>query len=650
VGISVIFEGAEHWLSKRLKGRDKMGRALVSVLVREITLIGFVTFTLFLVLHTGIADRLAKDYPLVASFETVRMMMFMVVNVLVVQAVFLWLGGQRIIKEWGSFERLRTYGTSKFSLESCFIRGGYLQKVQNPGAREDATLLMERPWRFGNSLISRVFRAFFCGKVRKLLILRTIRHEFLFPSVKTVTHVPDPSVFSFEAYLRMRLGKILVELISVDTRTWLSTLVVLAIPVSVIKNFTWLSLEEWLCGFAWFLAFIGCVVVCFIEEDMYRLTPQLPSDLRLALKLFAGESMQMLRRSRMPNEPNSSKGCFRPGLGDAEGVPKPTLERPVAMRSPTDGGRPVILSVKTYMRLGRLLKHFQAINAAALIIVNIIKPAMDYKDKTLYALSWVAWLVMLYFILPLILRRITLMASIELDKDERAIRVTTFEVKDSLLKSFRWLVQLLGFTQRAARNGEAWTIPGNTTYGRREQIQAIVRGTRLFETLEDSDVMQIWAIFASWDAKNVGEVDLTEVETTFKTMGFKDNALTTAKSLLRLVDFDSTGRLTWVKFKAVFGMATVNQPRENVREDLSSFFLLIDSNNDGLLSLVELAEGFSRMQIRVTAADVENLIFSYYGESKPRITIDEFLDFIMADHRMEAIHAVYDYGGASGVH
>jgi len=644
VVISVIFEQIEHSFTTKLKYRDRFSRALMNVLFKEITLVGFVCFTLFMFLHSGLAERLAWDVS-IASFESVRMLMFMVVNVLLAQAAAMWLGGQRIVKEWGKFERARSFGTSKNSMESRLTQGGYLKRVPDPEAHRGTTLLLQRPLKAGSNMIMRL--ALRRNKLRKLLNFRAIRHEFLFPSVKNVPRVPDPGVFSFETYLRMRLGKCLIALITVDTQTWLSTLILLAPPLYFVKMMSGVFLEAALCAFAWALVLAGLVLVCTLEEDLHRLTPQVPEDLRLTLKLLNGESLQMLRRKNMPSwrDRSLSGRRFRPGLGDAEGVQVPPLGRAPAMRSLADGGCSRLFSPKAYEKMGRLLMHFQAISVATLIVANMAEPPGSRLEWVLYGCSWLAWWPMLKFILPLILRRITMLSSIEIEKDERAIRIATLELKDFLLRDFRNLVLLMRFEARAMKNGEAWTRPGDSSWGRREKVQAVYKGNKLFESQKEEIQSQIRAVFAGWDPQNNGYADLQEVEEVFKIVGFAGGTerAVAAANLLRMVDFDNTGELNWMKFKAIFGLATVQRPEEEVNEDLRYFFKVLDTNEDQLLSLFELADGFKRMHISVDAADLENLTFLFYGEARPQLDMDQFVDFITADHRMTAIRSVYQY-------
>lgn len=646
--ISIFFEYVEEWCHKKLK-KDPMGLALMNVLFKEITLIGFVAFVLFVSLHSGIAEGVATP-AVIHSFETVRMIMFLVVLMLVLQAAALWSGGQSIIREWGSFERARSFGESKDSLENQLIRAGYMKRVPDPTGKRRWGLEMTKRWGFGNSLFKRTLRVLSRNRMRKLLIFRAIRHEFLFPSgSETVANVPDPRVFSFESYLAKRLGKILVAMITVDTRTWFSTLALLAVPLFSFKHgvISTTMEEVYVCVAIWGMVLGGMLVAALLEEDTYRMTPGLPADLRVTLNVFNGESRQMLRRMAMPASKTKtlSGKRFRPNLGDAEDQRYTKLERPLAMRSFYNGGRGRLLSTQTYIGLGRLLSHFQAISAAGMIVIYITRIVQSKLEWALYLSSWAIWFFNIYAVLPLILRRITMLSSIEQEKDERAMRIVTLEYKDALLKDFQRLVQVLSFMNRAVAAGEAWTIKG-AEWGRREQIQAVVRGNKLFDSLRQDDQMQIWSIYASWDADNSGSADAEEVEEVFNLMKFanQNSRPETVKHLIRLVDFDNTGLLNWVKFKAIFGLATINRKEEEVKEDLGAFFRLLDTDGDKRLSLVELAAGFAGMHISVSAVDVENLLFTYYGVAKPEITEEEFVSFISADNRMAAIRSFYDYG------
>lgn len=644
VVLSAFFEKLEHWARARLESRDKTGVKILNVLFKEITLLGFVAFALFITLHSGVADRVAEDYPLVATFETVRMMMLMVLLVTITQMASIWKSAQRITREWGFYERSRSFGTNSDSLESRFVQEGYLRRVSDRNVRRGETLVLHRPYVYGTNFFSRIVLR--RNPLRKLVMWRAIRHEFLFPSDENVRRVPDPGLFTFEAYLHKRLGKTLISIIEVDLVTWFSTLALLAIPIYFCKLMPFATVEVVQWCFSWFLVVAAVVLVLMLEEDTYRLTPQVPWDVRLILKLFSGESVQMLRRSKLPGwrDRSLSGRRFRPDLGEAEilrGLPK--LIPAPARRTKEENGCGTLLSSKTYTRLVCLLAHFQSIAVTTLILSHISRPLAGQTEWALYLLSWAAWPVVLFFLFPMLLRRLTIVSSIELDKDERAIRKVTLETKDALLRDFQRLVQLIGFARRAVRDGEAWTrLEDREVWGRKEMIQALLRGIRLWEGLPEIDKRQIWAVFAGWDATNSGMAETREVEEMFVAMGFPDDAPRLASCLIHMVDFDSTGKLNWMKFKALFGLAAVDRNNEHTKEDMEVFFRSLDVDGNNQLSLFELAEGFERMQISITPDDVANLLFVYFGMAKPEVTMQEFVEWIEAD-RIAALAGVSEY-------
>jgi len=640
VVLSALFEQLEHWARRGLHRTGETGGRILNVLFKEITLLGFVCFLLFVSVHTGAIPQLDMDA--VHGFESVRMMMFMVLLTLVAQAGSIWMGAQRITSAWGTYERTRSFGTNKDSLESRFVQAGFLRRVVDKKSRRGVMLMSTRPFSFGKTFLRRL--VLLRHPLRKLIMWRAIRHEFLFPSLPGVARVPDPGLFSFEAYLRKRLGKVLLALITVDLRTWFSTLIWLGLVVYLCQH-PLATVEAVHCVFAWFLVLCGFVVASLVEEDTYRLTPQVPLDVRMVLRLFSGDALQMLRRSKLPGwkEGSLSGRRFRPGLGDAEHRPSPKLDLPLAMRPPWQGACGTHFRAKTYIRWGRLINHFQAISVTSLVVSHMSRPPVSTREWTLYLLSWVAWPVMLFVIQPWLLRRLTLLISIESEKDERTVRKVSLETKDALLRDFQRLVQLAGFERGAEQKGEAWTKPGNPLWGRREKIQAVLLGNRIYQRLSEDDKLQIWAVHAGWDVNNTGAVEIREVKAMFTALGYSaDPAQRAADSLTRMVDFDGSGKLNWMKFKALFCIATVNRPAAKTKEDLEYFFRDVDTDEDGLLSLFELANGFERMQISMKPDDVGNLLFLYFGVAKPKVSCAEFVEWVSAN-RMSALAGVSEY-------
>mmetsp|Transcript_48774 Transcript_48774/g.139521 ORF Transcript_48774/g.139521 Transcript_48774/m.139521 type:complete len:765 (-) Transcript_48774:315-2609(-) len=631
--LSGIFEKLEHKARKRFsQPGSETGAEILNVLFKEITVLGFVAFSIFLFTHTGTADVIAPQIlrtacitvpghnPLSATFETVHMMIFLLLVVLLAQAAAMFLATERITKRWGGFERAVSYGENKESFESRFVQAGYLTRVSDSSSPRGVKLVQQKPFKYGESLWRRVVRR--AGPLHKLVMWRAIRHEFLFPREEspaggTVRRVPDPALFSMEDYFRSRLGKVVLSLIHVDRWTWLVTLVLLAVPLYVCKTFVHVPEEAVHCVVAWGIALMGVVMTVCLERDTYKVCPPVPESVPKILQLFAGESVQTLRRTKLPGWKD------RPGVAtmDAEGVPR--LGVPEAMR-----GSPRLAS-NSYKLLFKMLAFFQAVSVTSLILSHLSSPLLGRAETIWYILAWLEWPFMLFMIVPVIIRRLTIRTSIESEKDERLIRKVTTQTKESLLRDYGRLVQVMGFERRAKLGGEPWTT-AEGEWTSKQAIQTLLLGLRKFEKLSPVEKREIWSLFSGWDANNNGVAETRELTEAFASMGSSESQ-ESVDALIRMVDFDDAKSMNWMKFKAVFGLATAVRPNQELCEDLKASFDFLDTNKNGELSIFELADGFKRMNYGIGLDDIANLLFLHFGMAKPKITIDEFVEWIVAD-------------------
>jgi len=632
--LSGIFEKLEHKARRRFaRSGHETGAEILNTLFKEITTLGFVAFVIFLVTHTGTADVLAPmilrtdciqvhgHNPLSATFETVHMMIFMLLVVLLAQAAAMFYVSEQITDRWGGFERVASYGSSKGSLETKFEEAGYIERVPDAGSPRGTKLVEKKPFTYGKNFISRMLLR--TGTLHKVIMWRAIRHEFLFPSPaeedpgRENRKVIDPSLFSFEQYLRTRLGKVVLSLIHVDRWTWFVSLALMAIPLWINKTYTWIPNEALHCGVAWFIGLLGVIMVVILEHDTFRLTPSLPKQVHKVLQIFSGESVQMLRRTKLP------------GWADRPGLEGPSEDAKVGLPLALRGKKP-LLSSGTSKLFFRMISFFQAVSVTSLILSHMSTPLVGRAETFFYFMAWAEWPFMLFFIIPVIIRRLTIRSSIEAEKDERLIRKVTTSTKECLLRDYGRLVQILGYERRADTTGEPWTQPNSDAWSSKQAIQTVLLGLKKFESMSPIEKREIWDLFAAWDGGNNGIADSREMVEAFKSMGSPDSQKM-VDSLLRCVDFDGTQSINWMKFKALFGLATAERPEAELREDLRYSFNFLDKDGNGNLSIFELADGFKGMNVGVGLDDIANLLFLYFGMAKPTITIDEFVGWVIAD-------------------
>jgi len=637
--LSGIFEKIENWLrTKFAKSGQETGSEIMNALFKEITTLGFVAFVIFLVTHTGAADMVAPKMfrdnsiyvggynPLTVTFETVHIMIFLLLIVLLLQASAMYVVSEQVSKRWGGFERTVSYGNARATLESKFVEAGYLERVPDPDSDKGMTLKQVKPFEYGSNWVDRLLNR--DRPLHKLLRWRAIRHEFLFPNTKqvvggkTVSKVPDPSLFSFEQYLHDRLGKVVLNLIHVDRWTWVVALGLMAAPLYFIKHFPGtVSVELIHCVMAWSIAVISLGLCVSLDNDLMKFTPKLPEKVTDILKLFAGESYQQLRRSKIPG------WVDRPVQVDQE-FTKTTLDLPEAMTTSNGSS----LSSKGYSLLFKMLSFFQAVSFTSLFLSHLSEPFQTRVAWVWYAAALLEWPFFLFIVVPVVIRRLTIRSSIGFEKDDRLIRKVTTQTKESLLRDYARLVQIIGFEKRASASKQDWTL-SDSTWDSKQAIQIVLSGLKKFDKMPSPEKREIWAMFAAWDSNSSGSADTKEFVEAFKSMGSK-NAENVVDNLVRLVDFDGTKTINWMKFKAIYGLATSEESQQDMRSDFRDSFSFLDTNSDGEVSIFELGEGFSKMNVGIGLDDVANLLFLYFGTAKPTITVDEFTEWVVADRCM----------------
>jgi len=635
--LSYFFEAAEHSIRRKFaRTGSETGAEILNTLFKEITVLGFVAFVIFLVTHTGAADILAPKFftcdriytgghnTLSATFETVHMMIFMLLVVLLAQAAAMYLASERIAKRWIGYERAVGRSTGNDDIESKLVQSGYLSRIVDNSEPSGFRLEQKRAFSYGSNWIQRVFRR--SRPLQKLIMWRAIRHEFLFPrtdSGRDVKRVPDPSLFSFTEYLKQRMGKIVTSLCHVDRTTWFVTLVLLAAPLYLYQISNSVVPEAVQCVIAWGIAGVGLVMATLLERETYRLTPIVPQDSRNIVRLFSGDSFQMLRRVKLPGLRD------RPEPVD-EGEDKPRLGVPEAVR----GRQRTDLSSKGFMTAFRILSFVQATSTTALILSHLSAPVVGRWAQICYFVAWLEWPVMLFLITPVIVRRLTIRTSILYEKDDRLIRKVTLETKQSILRDYSRLVQIIGFEARAQSIDEEWTQKDGQAWSRKKSIQLVLLGLRRFDKLSSIERAEIWSLFAAWEHEGRGVADTREFLAAFESMGC-ERPQEAVDNLLRALDFDGSGDVNWMKFKALFGLATAERPDEEMQEDLATSFKHMNTEDDGELTIFNISDGFKKMNVGVSLDDVANLLFLHFGMAKPHLTMPEFADFIK-NNRAEA--------------
>lgn len=448
------------------------------------------------------------------------------------------------------------------------------------------------------------------------------------------------------------LGPEVLSLVEVDVLTWFYALLLVALVTNICLSLEAVTAQAMQCFCCWTLAAIAFAFSIVLEEDTYELTPQVPQDPRQILRLFSGTSIQMLRRASFLSSTDEDVGQisvsgrrFRPQLPGVEGSELPKISQPPSVQE----GQGKYLLIPEYTSAFKLLCFLQAAIVASLM-VNLLNGSIHGWDRIVpFTLSCAEWPLMLFVLVPDLVRRLTLRAAVTrtqtnnwfLDKQRGLVKTVMVSGIEGLLRDCTRLIHLQGMEARAVMNGEPWaenvasaramTGQSRESLKRRAIANAknkVQQGTQIFDQLPPNLKTEVFSIFSSWDARNSGAVAPVELAKNMELMGFTATAGRVAENLIRLVDDDGTGLLTWRKCRSLFMLATAARPKDERRRDLETFFSRIKKDSPRLATVFEIAKALPLQNI--TAEDLATLMYSYFGRVKPSVSRSEFVEWIEA--------------------
>lgn len=667
VVLSAGFENAERWLRKKLKASgDFTGGEILDALFREITILGFIGLLLFVLTHL-----LPEDSPLISlgadeynilpeTFEYVHMATFLLLVVLLFQGFAVLRVSRETAETWADYESTRAFGTNPLSMESLLISEGYLERrVSSESPAQDSKLApdesklelrMLKPFTYGSTVIERA--SLRRKYIHKLIMWRAVRHGFLFEGAQSKLLASEgviPGLFSFEVFLEQQLSQIVLSLVEVDVLTWFYALLLVALVTLICLSLESVNGQAMQCICCWALAAIAFAFSIILEEDTYELTPQVPRDPRQILRMFSGTSIQMIRRASFldisqeaAGEISRSGRRFRPQLPGVEGSDVPRTQEPSEKSEPG-----TFLLVPEYTGVFKLLCFLQAAVVASLL-VNLLNGSVYGWDRVVpYLLAWAEWPLMLFVLVPDLVRRLTVRAAVTRtrtnnwfhDKQRGLVKRVMISGIEGLLRDCTRLIHLQGMEARAFFNGETWTnkasaqaMTGQSAESLKKNAietanKNVKRGAEFFDQLPPALKTEVFSVFSSWDARNAGAVAPSELAKNMELMGFMATADRVADNLIRLVDDDGSGLLTWRKCRSLFMLATAARPMDERRRDLEAFFSRINKGSPRFATVFEIAKA---LPLDIRDEDLATLMYVYFGRVKPSVSRSEFVEWIEA--------------------
>ena len=196
VGVSLLFEITHEHL---LEHTSETMRPIIVGLFGELTLLGFIGLTLFLLFKMAwpheLSEEVYGDSTIIPELgESVHMVLFLVMVIFLAQAVYLARLGDRVVQKWKAWEsRSLTKVHDKTIWKHKQLQGSSLLSLATHSLDEDVDALMFF-----------LTRDRFC-QVRQL----------------------HPADFEFASYLGIALGRTLEDLVEVPVKSWVCLEVVL---------------------------------------------------------------------------------------------------------------------------------------------------------------------------------------------------------------------------------------------------------------------------------------------------------------------------------------------------------------------------------------------------------------------------------------
>jgi len=446
-------------------------------------------------------------------------------------------------------------------------------------------------------------------------------------------------MFDFNMYLNSRLGHTVLGLVQVSNRVWVFSVLAMCpiLYVCMVSE----SIQIVQCVVAWTICTAAFVISILVAEDTCLIAPLVPEDPRHILLLFAGTNSMTMRARHAASCKNDSKRTLplaSPGLGDCE-LDNELIKLRPSKAKVCEKTRKVgksLISLLAYKESVGFIGMWQAMLTTSMIISAVSITSQTWLQLALDAIAWAELPVMLLFVVPDLIQKLTILNSVGCRADKNLIRRVTLDSKESLLKYQMHLVKMASFAQRVAK-------PSRAYIGQREKQKFFNTGLMLSEHVTPDESHTFAQLFATWDADNNGNVEQDELMKHFVHLARganpSDAAMEMATDLVTYVDYDGADELNFDKCRALIALATSAEHKQNVEQDLSAiFFPMIDDDGNGFITIDEFTCWLRKMSEGVEHEDIANLVFKHFGTGKGSLLPAEFVDFMMHIGRSNLHH------------
>lgn len=553
VGVSLLFEITHEHL---LEHTSETMRPIIVGLFGELTLLGFIGLTLFLLFKMAwpheLSEEVYGDSTIIPELgESVHMVLFLVMVIFLAQAVYLARLGDRVVHKWKAWESHSLTKVHERTIRKHKqLQGSSLLSLATHSLDEDV-----------DALIFSLTRDRFC-QVRRL----------------------HPADFEFASYLGIALGRTLEDLVEVPVKSWVCLEVVLLLAWQIDgllgkreKMLSWI-----LAGYA--LPLMAGLVLAKLRRILVQHTAPLLAEAEGrgrsgSLRAAANHSVRRVQNgSKSPSPTSPRKGVH---------VQKTAVN--------TTYHRAFWFGSKQKAKFTLFILRFVPLGAAIYIAILLLvhAPALIQGEVLATQPLYRRCIILGIALLPPVLCTFYVREAV----DDFAIAGHV-----ESLQNLRFVEHVIR-RQRTVAAFEALKV---VTFLRKpDVVRKVLESNILIDDEPDEREERSWrSIFDVFDSNGDGIFDRGELRVllTKFSSGFENSDIT---QIIELLDADGSGEICFDEFYA-FGRKLERHVRTQVdpRDLLREMFEIVDDDRGGLITVHELHQTIREIGQELSIDDV----------------------------------------------